>query len=72
MEQAFRAWQGDPQLLGIYLRNPLYDYYAVNWTTHNHTGDLVELATWGPGSEAIPAYLENWQLHHVIRDVMAL
>jgi alkaline phosphatase len=36
---------------------------GVNFPSHNHTAELVELVAFGPGAQAIPNYLENWQLH---------
>lgn len=45
---------------------------AVNWTTQNHTGELVEFCAWGPGSEQITPFMENWQVHNVIRQALAI
>ncbi|MDP0501561.1 MAG: alkaline phosphatase [Verrucomicrobiota bacterium JB022] len=70
MQAAFSQWEHDEQLLGIALRDALYHVYAVNWTSENHTGEHVEFAAWGPGSDAIPGFYENWQLHHIIREQM--
>lgn len=56
------------QILNPYLRGRI----AVNWTTQNHTGELVELCAWGPGSEQVMSYMENWQMHNVVRQALAI
>jgi alkaline phosphatase len=44
------------------------NYCDVNWVGGSHTGDYVELASYGPGSEAIDGFVRNTQLF----DVMAI
>jgi len=44
----------------------LANYTAVNFTGSNHTSDLVELASMGPGSEAINGFVKNTELHNII------
>jgi hypothetical protein len=58
--------------LGLVLRPILLNFYAVSWTTQNHTADHAELASFGPGSEAIPTWLENWELHQHLRNALAI
>jgi alkaline phosphatase len=56
-----------------YALRPIFmNRYSVSWTSGNHTGDLVELAMFGPGSDILPGYLENWQLHGVFREVLGI
>lgn len=45
---------------------------GVGFTSHNHTGDLVELMAFGAGLDVIPPYLENWQLHGLIRQCLGI
>lgn len=45
---------------------------GVNFTSHNHTGDLVELVAFGPGREGIPPWLENWQLQACMRQALGI
>lgn len=63
--------------------NPLYhmsdilfqqawEHFALNWTTHQHTGEAVEFAAYGPGSEAFPAWFENWQVNGLLREIFRL
>ncbi|MAW75914.1 MAG: hypothetical protein CMJ95_00795, partial [Planctomycetes bacterium] len=45
---------------------------GVNWTSQNHTGEFVELASWGPGSESIKRWIRNTDLHSVMTEALAL
>ena len=45
---------------------------AVGWTSHNHTGENVELFAFGPGSQDIPFLVPNHELFHVITGNMGL
>ena len=58
--------------LGMALNPVLFSHFSVAWTSNNHTGDLVELAMFGPGAEILPGYVENWQLHGMFRDVLGI
>lgn len=49
-----------------------YNRFSTEWTSYNHTADVVEMAMWGPGAEELPGYIENWELHQVIRDYLAI
>lgn len=63
----------DPlKLIGLALRSVLFDRFCVSWTSNNHTADLVELAMFGPGSEILPGYVENWELYAVFREVLGV
>ena len=45
---------------------------GVNWTSQNHTGEFVELAAWGPGSDPIKRWIRNTDLHPVMTGALAL
>ncbi|MGJ8639480.1 MAG: alkaline phosphatase [Opitutaceae bacterium] len=40
----------------------LWQKTAVGWTSNNHTSECVELLAFGPGSGAIPHFIENREL----------
>ncbi len=68
---ATESFEGD-QLSGTILAPILARFTAVHWTTQNHTGEHVELCAWGPGSETIRPFIENWQLHQVMCDAIGI
>lgn len=37
---------------------------SVQWAGNNHSGDYVELAMYGPGSENLPGFVKNYELHN--------
>ncbi len=39
-------------------------YTSVHWSGMNHSADFVELAMFGPGSEALPPMVKNYELHN--------
>ncbi|MCG8700845.1 MAG: alkaline phosphatase, partial [Bacteroidales bacterium] len=39
-------------------------YTSIYWSGTNHSADYVELAMFGAGSEALPAFVKNIDLHH--------
>lgn len=41
---------------------------SVQWGGTNHSGDHVELAMYGPGSQKLPAFIENYKLHQFMLD----
>ncbi|MFN4086170.1 MAG: alkaline phosphatase [Spirosomataceae bacterium] len=43
---------------------------GVGWGSMDHSADYVELAMWGPGSEGLPSFVQNTDLHHLM--LMAL
>jgi len=50
----------------------LYPFTGVNFTSHAHTGDLVDFVAVGPGADAIPAYHENHQLLGILRPLLGI
>ncbi len=42
------------------------NYHSVGWASGNHTGDFVELASYGPGSEQIDGFIKNTDLHYIL------
>ena len=49
-----------------------YARTGVNWTSQNHTGEFVELSAWGPGSQTIPRWIRNTDLHGVMTTTLGL
>ncbi len=41
----------------------LMKYTSIGWTSNNHTGEMVEFCSIGPGSQLFPPYLRNDQVH---------
>ncbi len=37
---------------------------GVGWASMSHSGDFVELAAFGPGSELLPPFVKNYELHN--------
>ncbi len=62
----------NPYALANALADPIAEQTAVGWTSHNHTGDPVELAAFGPGSDMIPAYIQNYELHQIMLDALGI
>jgi len=54
------------------LKPVLFDRFSVDWTSHNHTADLVEAAIMGPVASELPAMFENWELHGLIRETLSI
>ena len=54
------------------LRPIFYDRFSVNWNCYHHTADLVEFGMLGPGKDALPGYIENWQVHGVVRELLGI
>jgi alkaline phosphatase len=50
----------------------LANYTAVNFTGSNHTSDLVELASMGPGSEAVNGFVKNTDLHSLMLEAAGI
>lgn len=40
------------------------NYTSVHWSGMNHSADFVELAMFGAGSEALPPFVKNYELHN--------
>lgn len=62
----------NPYALANALSAPVSEQTAVGWTSHNHTGDPVELVAFGPGSELIPPYFENYELHNIMLEALGI
>ncbi len=41
-------------------------YISVHWSGMNHSADFVELAMFGAGSEALPAFVKNTDIHNYL------
>lgn len=67
-ESAFREANKWTSVLGA----ALADHFAVAFLSPNHTADLVELNCTGPGSELIPSYIENHDVHDVVVSALGL
>jgi alkaline phosphatase len=50
----------------------LFKRFSVMWTSHNHTADLVEMAIYGPGKDGLPGFVENWEVHGLMRQVLGI
>lgn len=42
------------------------NYHSVGWISTNHSGDFVELAMYGPGSEMLKPFIQNTELHYLM------
>ena len=49
----------DPKTLSA----ALMKYTSIGWTSNNHTGEMVEFCTYGPGSQLFSPHLRNDQVH---------
>lgn len=58
----YRPMQNAPEVLGAILTN----YVNVSFVGDNHTSDFVELAMVGAGSENMPAFIKNTDLHYFL------
>lgn len=45
---------------------------AVGWSSNNHTAENAELLALGPGSEQLPAFMRNNELHAIITDALRI
>jgi len=45
---------------------------ATGWSSNNHTSENVELLAFGPGSERIPAFIKNYELHRIMTEALAI
>jgi len=67
LQQAFDKEQADPFLarasLDGVLGSILSNDYGVGFVSVNHTADLTDIIALGPGSETLPGYLDNTDLH---------
>lgn len=44
-------------------------YTSIGWAGMDHSGDYVELAMFGPGSELLKPFVKNTELHNFMLDV---
>jgi len=70
--QAIRAGSGNIRSLSRDLAPALARQTGIAFTSQNHTADLVELIAVGPGSETIPPYLLNYELHGLMMRALGL
>jgi alkaline phosphatase len=45
---------------------------AVGWTSDKHTSECVELFAFGPGSEAIPAMIKNYEIFAILTNALGI
>jgi alkaline phosphatase len=45
---------------------------GIGWTSGNHTSELVEFCAFGPGSEAFPAFVRNFEVHDLVLRAMGM
>jgi alkaline phosphatase len=48
------------------------DHYGIAFVSKNHTAEHVEATAFGPGSDALPHRIENYELHALMMNAMAL
>ncbi|WP_162341090.1 alkaline phosphatase [Cyclobacterium salsum] len=48
------------------------NHTGIGWAGTGHSSDHVELAMYGPGSENLPAYIENYKLHNFMLNAAQL
>ncbi len=41
---------------------------GIGWISMDHSGDYVELAAYGPGSELLKPFVKNIDLHYLMLD----
>lgn len=41
-----------------------FDHLNIGWAGMHHSADYVELAMTGPGSESLPQFIKNYELHN--------
>ncbi len=47
----------------------LEHYLSIGWGSMTHSGDYVELAMFGPGSEQLRPFVKNYELHNFMLEV---
>ncbi|MDN3687853.1 hypothetical protein [Cyclobacterium jeungdonense] len=48
------------------------NHTGISWAGTGHSSDYVELVLYGPGSENLPAYIENYKLHNFMLNAAQL
>ncbi|MGB0409615.1 MAG: alkaline phosphatase [Opitutales bacterium] len=75
---AVQAALDDPELK--YLTSAMTEIFdkelkvmsSVGWSSNKHTAENVELLALGPGSQGIPAQMQNFDLHGIIRQALGI
>lgn len=73
-----RSWEGFRSggirmgELGRIFGEVVQNHTAVGWTGGNHTGEPVEFAALGPGSEAVTPFSRNFEAHQWVLQSLAL
>ena len=44
-------------------------YTSIGWISMDHSGDYVELAAYGPGSDQLKPFVKNYELHDFMLEV---
>jgi len=55
-----------------YLAELQRSYTSVGWAAMDHSADFVELALYGPGSELLPPFVKNTDLHYLMLQAAGL
>lgn len=50
----------------------LKELTAVGWTSSTHTAECVELFAFGPGSEAIPPFINNYEVFGILTNALGI
>ncbi|KAF0095052.1 MAG: alkaline phosphatase [Puniceicoccaceae bacterium 5H] len=61
-----------PTRTGSFLKPLMAEQCGINWISNQHTGDLVEICAWGPGSGGLPQFIRNWEVHHLVCEALRL
>jgi len=48
------------------------DLTAVGWSSGNHTSECVELFAFGPGSEAVPSFVKNYEMFEMMTRALGI
>ena len=64
----YRATYGRMNSTSAVMGQIVANYCDVNWIGGSHTADYVELASFGPGSEALEGFVINTQLFNVMTE----
>jgi alkaline phosphatase len=48
------------------------NHTSIGWSGMDHSADYVELAMFGPGSEALRPYIRNTDLHFMMLEAAGL
>ena len=56
--------------LGSYFESYFAETMGLAWTSDAHTSELVDLMAIGSGASLIPQYIENFELHDILREAL--